>query len=326
LSSVTDVRAGQSRVLHNSKVRVGLLILALLALLAAAHPLLQMTVWKGQDGIYHPETGNDTVLLHPTGPSASHWLGTDALGRDVFSSLTFALTPALQVAVVAAVLVGAISLTIGSVAAYHRGWIDSLLTNVGDAFALLPPTIVLLVIGLGTSTMGMIDAGVVFGVLYGLGPAALVIRSRALAVVEKPFIDAARVAGAGPRRIMSVHLLPHLLPYAGVQMMSAAIWALASVSFVQYLGGTDESRVGLGSMIYAGLDFQPVLPPSGYGEYNLGDFHARIGWTSMLSAALAMTLIASAFYLIAVGSRDAIVPKPLLGARGRRRRNWNPAR
>jgi ABC-type dipeptide/oligopeptide/nickel transport system permease subunit len=295
-----------------------MVILLFLTLMAASHPLLQMSLWSGQDAIYHPETGNDTTLSHPTGPSGAHWLGTDSLGRDVFSSLTFSLTPALQVAVLAAVLVGLISLTVGSVAAYFRGWIDSLLTNLGDAFALLPPTIVLLVIGLGTSNLGMVDAGVLFGVLYGLGPATLVVRSRALAVVEKPFIDAARVAGAGPRRIMGVHLLPHLLPYAGVQMMSAAIWALASVSFVQYLGATDQSRVGLGSMIYAGLDFQPVLP-SGFGEFNLGDFHARIGWSSMLSAALSMTLIASAFYLIAVGSRDAIVPRPLDTARGRRR-------
>lgn len=311
--------------LRNPKVRAGLALLVLLALLAASHPLLTMTVWKGRSAIYHPETGNDTALFHPTGPSGAHWLGTDALGRDVFSSLTFALTPALQVAILAAVLVGAISLTVGSAAAYFRGWIDSLLTNLGDAFALLPPTIVLLVIGLGSADLGMIDAGVIFGVLYGFGPAALVVRSRALAVVEKPFVDAARVAGAGPRRIMGVHLLPHLLPYAGVQMMSAAIWALASVSFVQYLGATDQARVGLGSMIYAGLDFQPVLP-SGFGEFNLGNFHARIGWISMISAALAMTMIASAFYLLAVGSRDASVPRPLDVARGRRRPNRRQAR
>jgi peptide/nickel transport system permease protein len=300
-------------------------LLVFLGLLAASHPILQATVWSGNDAIYHPETGNDRNLFHPTGVSGAHWLGTDGLGRDVMSSLTFALTPALQVALLAAVLVGVLSLAVGSSAAYFRGWVDSLLTNLGDAFALLPPTIVLLVIGLGSGDLGMIDAGLIFGVLYGLGPAALVVRSRALAVVEKPFIDAARIAGAGPRRIMGVHLLPHLLPYAGVQMMSAAIWALASVSFVQYLGATDQSRVGLGSMIYAGLDFQPVLP-SGFGEFNLGEFHARIGWTSMLSAALAMTLIASAFYLVAVGSRDAIVPRTIHGARGRRRPNRFRAR
>ncbi|HEX5671141.1 MAG TPA: ABC transporter permease [Acidimicrobiia bacterium] len=325
MTSTLEPRTIETRVLRHPKVRTGLAMLVFLGLLAASHPFLQATLWSGKDAMYHPETGYDTTLSHPTGVSGAHWLGTDSLGRDVMSSLTYALTPALQVALLAAVLVGVLSLAVGSAAAYFRGWIDSLLTNLGDAFALLPPTIVLLIIGLGSGDLGMIDAGLIFGVLYGLGPATLVVRSRALAVVEKPFIEAARIAGAGPRRIMGVHLLPHLLPYVGVQMMSAAIWALASVSFVQYLGATDQSRVGLGSMIYSGLDFQPVLP-GGFGEFNLGEFHARIGWTSMLSAALAMTLIASAFYLVAVGSRDAIVPAPLMVARGRRRPNRFRAR
>lgn len=196
----------------------------------------------------------------------------------------------------------------GSLAAYFRGWLDQTLTSVGDAFTLLPPTIALLVVGLDRPGFGMLDAGFLFGLLYGLGPATLVIRSRALAVVQKPFIDAARIAGARSRRIIGVHMLPHLLPYAGIQMMGAGIGALATVAFIQYLGATGDSRVGLGSMIYSGLDIQPVLP-SGFGSFNMGDFHARVGWMSILSAGLAMTLISVAFYLIAVGSRDATVPK-----------------
>jgi ABC-type dipeptide/oligopeptide/nickel transport system permease subunit len=287
---------------------VGLALLCLLAGLAVAHPLLQATVWEGKGSIYHPETGHDPTIEHPSGPSSAHWLGTDALGRDVLSSLTFSLLPALQVALLTALLVGALSLLAGSLSAYLRGWADTALTSIGDALSLIPPTIALFVVGLGRPRFGMIDAALLFGILYGLGPAQLVIRSRALSVVAKPFVDAARVAGAGSRRIMGVHLLPHLVPYAGIQMMSAGIWALASVAFVQYLGATDQARIGLGSMIYSSLDFQPVLP-AGYGSFNLGDYTARIGWTAMTSAALAMTLISSALYLLAVGSREALVPE-----------------
>jgi peptide/nickel transport system permease protein len=225
----------------------------------------------------------------------------------VLSTLTFSLAPALQVTVLAALLVGLLSIAVGSLAAYFRGWVDLAVTSVGDAFSLLPPAIALLVVGVGKPAFGMIDAGLLFGLLYGLGPAALVIRSRALSVIEKPFIDAARIAGAGSGRIIGTQMLPHLLPYAGIQMMGAAIGALTSVAFIQYLGATDQSRVGLGSMIYTAIDIQPVLP-TGYGSFNMGDFHARIGWTSLLAAGLAMTLIAAAFYLIAVGSRDAVIP------------------
>ena len=74
------------------------------------------------------------------------------------------------------------------------------------------------------------------------------------------------------------------------------------------LGATDQSRVGLGSVIYTAIDIQPVLP-TGYGSFNMSDFHVRIGWTSLLAPGPAMTLIAAAFYLIAVGSRDAFIPK-----------------
>jgi peptide/nickel transport system permease protein len=297
------------RVLRHLKVRVGLAVSVLLLIGAAAHPLLQATIWDGQESIYGPETGHDRGLEHPTGPSVAHPLGTDALGRDVLSILAFSLAPALQVTVLAALLVGLLSIAVGSLAAYFRGWVDLAVTSIGDAVTLLPPTIALLVVGVGKPAFGTIDAGLLLGLLYGLGPAALVVRSRALQVIEKPFLDAARIAGSGPGRIIRTQMLPHLLPYAGIQMMGAGIGALTSVAFIQYLGATDQSRVGLGSMIYTAIDVQPVLPTgAGYGSFNMGDFHARIGWTSLLSAGLAMTLIAAAFYLIAVGSRDAVIP------------------
>lgn len=310
LSAVESARPQTTghRVLRHLKVRIGLGILVLLVAGAAAHPLLQGSIWKGQESIYGPETGHDRDLEHPTGLSAAHPFGTDALGRDVLSTLTFSLAPALQVAVLAALMVGLLSLLAGSLAAYFRGWVDLAVTSVGDAFTLLPPTIALLVVGIGKPAFGMIDAGLLFGLLYGLGPAALVIRSRALAVIEKPFVDAARIAGSGPGRIIGTQMLPHLFPYAGIQMMGAGIGALTTVAFIQYLGATDQSRVGLGSMIYTAIDVQPVLPTR-FGSFNMGDFHARIGWTSLLAAGLAMTLIAAAFYLIAVGSREAVIPK-----------------
>ena len=132
------------RVLRHLKVRLGLAIFVLLLAGAAAHPLLQATIWNGQESIYGPETGHDRDLEHPTGPSAAHPLGTDALGRDVLSTLTFSLAPALQVTVLAALLVGLLSIAVGSLAAYFRGWVDLAVTSVGDAFSLLPPAIALL--------------------------------------------------------------------------------------------------------------------------------------------------------------------------------------
>lgn len=164
-------------------------------------------------------------------------------------------------------------------AAYFRGWLDQTLTSVGDAFTLLPPTIALLVVGLDRPGFGMLDAGFLFGLLYGLGPATLVIRSRALAVVQKPFIDAARIAGARSRRIIGVHMLPHLLPYAGIQMMGAGIGALATVAFIQYLGATGDSRVGLGVDDLFRARY-PTSPPIRVRELQHGGL-PRQGWVDV---------------------------------------------
>lgn len=295
-------------VLRNPKVRVGIVILLVLGAAAASHPLLQATVWRGKGAVYHPETGFDLSLTHPTGPSGQHLLGTDALGRDVLSSLTFSLAPALEVSMLAALVVFVASLVLGSMAAYFRGWFDHVVTSLGDTLTLIPATLALLVVGLGRPAFGPIDAGLLFGLLYGLGPATLLLRSRALSVMEKPFIEAARGAGSGPAHVTRLHLFPHLLPYVGIQMMGAAIGSLVAMAFVQYLGASGQSRVGLGAMIYSGIDFQPVLP-SGYGSFNLGEYSSRISWWSMLTAGSAMTVLSAAFYLIAVGSRDAVTPK-----------------
>jgi peptide/nickel transport system permease protein len=300
--------ASVGRILGDPKVRAGLVLLVFLTGLAISHPVLRDTVWAEEGLLYHPETGHDSELVHPSGWSAQHWLGTDPLGRDVFSTLTFSLRPALVVAVLAAAAVGVLSLLAGSMAAYFRGLLDQTITSLADALTLLPPAIALLVVGLDRPAFGVVDAGLLFGVSYGLGPATLVVRSRARSLMVKPFIDCSRVAGSGARRIISFDLIPHLLPYAGVQMMAAGIGALTTVAFIQYLGATDAARMSLGSMIYTAIDVQPVLPP-GFGTFNLGDYSARIAWNAIASAGLAMTLIAVAFYLIATGTRDAVVPE-----------------
>lgn len=111
MSSVASVeRSG--RIFGSRKVRVGIGFLVFLTLLALAHPVLTSTVWEQAPGIYDPETGVDTNIEHPSGVSARHWLGTDPLGRDVMSMLTYSMSPALQVALLAAGLVGSLSLSL----------------------------------------------------------------------------------------------------------------------------------------------------------------------------------------------------------------------
>lgn len=284
-----------SRLRRNVKMRTGLALLFLFCLLAVSHPVLRATVWGDEPAVYHPETGYD-IGTHPSAPSARHLLGTDALGRDVLSLLTFALAPTLMVVLTAAAVIGLLSTTSGAVAAFFRGKTDGLLSRIADALVLLPPPIALLVVALDRPDFGPVDMGLLYGFLFGLGPAAVVVRSRALAVMGKPFVEAARASGGGAGWIIRTHLVPHLLPYAAVQMMAGVTGAVITAGFLELLGAA-RTRIGLGSLVYLGLTYQGVVS-------------SRVAWSQLLAGALSISLLASAFYLLSVGLREAIDPRP----------------
>jgi peptide/nickel transport system permease protein len=279
---------------RHPKVRIGLILLALFIAAAASHPLLRATLWSGQGSVYHPERGYDRSIAHPSGPTGAHLLGTDAQGRDVLSLLTFALAPSLMVALLVAVAVGVSSIGAGSVAAYFRGPVDRVITHLSDALSLIPPPIALLVVGLARP-FGPVQIGLLYGLLYGLGPATTVVRSRALQVMAKPFIDGARIAGGGPRWLIKVHLIPDLLPYAGVQMMAGVTGGLITQAFIEFFGSAD-TRIGLGSLVYLGISY-------------VGTISGDVAWSQLLAGALAISLLAGTFYLVAVGIREVIDPR-----------------
>ncbi len=284
------VRAGR-----NPKVVAGAGLLGVFVLAAFAHPVLQATAWADQPGLYLPLTGYDPDINHPSGPTPNHWLGTDALGRDVLSLLTFALRSSLLVALTAAVVIGVLSLVSGSVAAYFRGWVDTALSHAAEALSLFPPAIALIIVGLGRPDFGPVIIALIYGVLYGLGPAATVVRSRALTIMAKPFVEAARVAGGGPGRIIRSHLLPDLLPFAAVQTMSGVTGALIAQALVEFLSPAG-GKVGLGSLVYLGLTFRGLVS-------------LQVPWTQLLAGALSISLLAGSFYMMSVGLRETADPR-----------------
>lgn len=291
--SSADLAAGRIR--RNPKVVAGLALMVFFILAATAHPILQATVWADEQGLYRPLVGYDPAIDHPSGTSPDHLLGTDALGRDVLSLLTFALRSSLLVALIVAMTVGVLSILFGSLAAYYRGWVDNVVSHLGDAITLFPPPIALIIIGLGRPDFGPVLIAAIYGVLYGLGPATTVVRSRGLTVMAKPFIEAARVAGSGPRRIIGSHLIPDLLPFAAVQMMAgvtAALIAQALVEFLSPAGG----KIGLGSLVYLGLTYRGLVS-------------LEVPWTQLLAGALSISFLAGSFYMISVGLREATDPK-----------------
>lgn len=277
----------------NPRLVAGMALLAGFVVLAVIHPFLQATAWSGERSIYHPVIGHDPSISHPSGPSSAHWLGTDPLGRDVVSLLTVSLWPSLAMATVVAVTIGVVCLTAAAVAAFYRGSADRLVTSVADATLLFPAPLMLLVVAIARPDIPVIAPGTLYGLVYGLGAGAIVVRSRALVVMAKPFIEAARVAGGSPGWIMSRHLIPHLLPYVAVQVLAGVTGALIIQGFVEYnAGGT---RIGLGNLVYQALTYHQALitPPP---------------WSTLLAGGLTLSLLAAAFYLISSGIEKMLEP------------------
>ncbi|MDX1657284.1 MAG: ABC transporter permease subunit [Nitriliruptorales bacterium] len=281
---------------RNPMFVAGVVVLGLFALLALARPVLDATLFDGGGGIYDPLVGYDRTIDHPSGPSARHLLGTDTFGRDVLALLVAATSATVAIAVGAALVTGILALALGTVMAFWRGRVDQVLSHVADAVVLLPAPLVMIVFAFARPDLFTPwRFGVIYGLLSGVGAGAIVVRSYGLTVINKPFIDAARVAGGSPWRLMSRHMLPHLAPLAAIQTMLAATGAIVAAAFVDFLtpGGTGEPTYG--TLVYSGLSAQQQIAD-------------QPAWSALLAGSLAISLLAAAFYLLSVGLRQQVDP------------------
>lgn len=301
VATIPRRRSRRVQLLSNPKLVAGLALVGFFLFVILAHPLFQATIWEGQFRVYDPFIGYDARVVHPAGPSGEHWLGTDSLGRDVVSMFTYSARYSVVVALSAGVVIGLVSLLFGSIAGYKRGWVDSFVTHFSDAMVFLPALLAVYIIGVGQDPgeFGALAVGITFGILYGLGPATATVRAAALGVMAKPFIDAARLAGAGMGRTIVRHVLPHLVPHAAVQAMigvAGAVWAEGFLAFRSGVG----ANIGFGYLVFEGLT---------WGELFAGVLDTP--WWVMSTGAVGITLLAGAFYLIGVGLREIFDPHSL---------------
>lgn len=282
------------RVFAENRLAVfGVVLILIFALMAVAHPILMSTVWPAN--IYSPDTGFDIKVLHPSPPSAKHLLGTDTVGRDVLSVLLASTTPTFIVGLTAAVTAAFIGTTIGALSAYLGGIVDTVFMQVADAFLLLPAPLLMVIVGASFNEMSPALFGLIYGVVSGLSGAAIVIRSHALTIRNKPFIDSARVSGGGNIHIILRHLIPHLLPLAAVYMMLTVTGAVIADGFVSFLGMT-RTHHNWGGMIFWSFAYQATVNPT-------------VTWNVLLPPAVAFSLFAASFYFVSRGLQQVADPK-----------------
>lgn len=287
-----ELRQGWAIFAENRIGLVGLAIIALFALMALAHPLLIGGVWPAD--VYDPVSGYDAEEpFHPAPPSARHLLGTDPYGRDVLSQLMYSTRAEFVLGMVAALVTVVIGTAVGATCAYFGGWVDAFFMRLADLMITLPFIVILIVIG-GFVKLELGGLAVIIGVLAGFGGTTIIIKSQALTVKVRAYIDAARVAGGGHAHIILRHIVPNLLPLSFLYMMFTVTEAIASEAVLSYLGLLN-ARMSWGLMIF-------TAQTSGY----LLNFET---WWLIVPAGLAITLLCAAFYLVGRAMDEVVNPR-----------------
>lgn len=265
--------------LSNRAAVLGAILVGFFTLLAILAPVI---------AIYDPLQTSFTAIRKA--PSAMHWLGTDELGRDLFSRMAYGARTSLMAGVVSVFIAMIVGVPFGIIAGYFGGWADSIISRLIDAMLAIPFLIMAIALAafLGASlTNAMIAIGLSAAPVF-----ARLTRGQVLSVRNEEYIEAAQVLGLRHPRIIMRYILPNALSPIIVQAtltIAAAIIAEASLSFL-------------------GLGQQPPNPSWGSMLNTAKNFISQAPWMSVWPGA-AIFLVVLGFNLLGDGLRDAIDPR-----------------
>jgi peptide/nickel transport system permease protein len=263
------------RLLGERKAIVGLVIIALLALIAIFGPFLAP---------YHPDN-DDFELLQS--PSLQHPMGTDSFGRDLFSRVIVGTRVSFSVGFLAAAVALLVGGTLGLVAGYYGGWIDSVTSRAVDLLWAFP-VIILAVAMVAIFGAGFFNVVIAIALAY-VDDFARIVRGETLSLREEDFTLAARALGAHDQEVMRRHIGPNLIAPVTVQL-----------SFAVGLGILAES-----TLTYLGLGVNPTTPTWGLALNEGRDFIRQAWWISVFPG-LAIVITVMALNLLGDGLRDAL--------------------
>ncbi len=250
--------------------------------------VILVAVVAGQISPYNPVAQDSDAILQ--GPSASHLLGADELGRDVLSRLIWGARPSLEAGAISVSLALLLGIPMGLLAGYFGKWVDQVLMRLADALWSFPG----LVLALAVESIlgrGRVNAMVAIGVVYAPVFARLV-QGQTLSAREEEYVSAARCIGAGSVRIMVKHIWPNLVAPVVVQaslMLGQAIIFEAALSFLGL--GVQPPDPAWGSMLRTAYQYMQLDP-----------------WYSLFpGTAIFMTVLG--FNLLGDGIRQALDPR-----------------
>ncbi|HEY7765647.1 MAG TPA: ABC transporter permease [Aestuariivirgaceae bacterium] len=265
------------------------LALAGIAVIAALTAVSILAPWLAP---YDPnEQFFDGLTLEgaPLPPGSRFWFGTDTNGRDQFSRLLFGARTSIVIGVLANFIAVTIGTALGVTAGYLRGWVGAGLMRFTDLMMAFPP--LLLAIALTAILKPGLAIVILVIALVNWVQVARVVYTETVSLSEREYIEAARAIGAGPLRILSRHLVPHLVP-------TVIVYATLGIA----------TTVLLESMLsFLGRGVQPPTPAWGMMIFESQSYFLNAPWLVFIPGA-AILFLALAFNLVGDGLRDALDP------------------
>jgi peptide/nickel transport system permease protein len=186
-----------------------------------------------------------------TGPSAQHLLGTTQTGQDVFAQLAWATRGSLQIGLIVGVLATALSAFFGILGAYIGGVTDEAFSLFSNVFLVIPGLPLVIVISgfVPQEQRGLWTIGIVLAIT-GWAASSRVLRAQTLSIRSRDYVAASRVAGERPWRVITVEILPNLLPVLASQFVFAVIAAILGEAGLSFLGLGASNSSTLGTMLF----------------------------------------------------------------------------
>jgi len=267
------------RLRRNRAAVAGAAIVTAFVLLAVLAPVLVP---------YNPIQGNLGDRLNP--PSTAHWLGTDELGRDLFSRILYGARVSLQIQIVAVILALIIGVALGAIGGYLGGHVDNVIMRCMDVLLAFPSIFLALgiIAALGTGLFNlMLAAGIA-----SIPQFARIVRASVLSLKEREFVEAALALGGGSGRVLFRHLLPNCLAPIIVQSTLRMATVLLTASGLSFLG----------------LGVQPPTPEWGAMLSNARSYLIVAPHVATIPG-LAIMVVVVGFNLFGDGLRDTLDPR-----------------
>ena len=286
-------RFREDKVALGAAVVIGILIV----LAVIGGPVAQQLTGHSNDAIF-PATMENSFGL-PQGPNSHFWFGADGAARDVFVRVMYGARTSLIVGVIASGIAVLIGLVVGMCAGYFRGWLDTVLSRVGDVMLAMPQLLISIGIVAACSSNkngcvdGLIQPGVPLVVcvivIFSWPYIARLVRGFTLSIREKEFVEASRSLGASNMRIIFREILPNL---AGPIIVYTTLLIPQSILFEAALS-------------YLGLGVPPQTASWG-GLLNDAQTYYNTAWWLVVFPGLFLIITTLAFNLLGDGLRDAL--------------------